>query len=424
MAERRPSRSEWDLGDYGGGAAGSEDVPVPLSWRQDPTTSLSDWTLIIASASDGGALLAEYHVHRAILGTGPRVCEYFSRLFRSAMCEASVCTSQLDLEPSAAAAVPLLLDFLYSGVLAATTQTAAALMHLASYLGCRSLHAAVVTFMQRDLTWRTAPVYLREGSLYSLEKVCGVARGLCATHRHQLGEGLLELPPAEFVRAACGSEGKPFSSQRLSELVASYFDGSHGAACDSATLSALSEARLMPTVSPPAALRLLELATRLRPERHATPGSADLPLADRCLAACASDWEAALLPRMRREASLAAAGASGGVRRGRLGGEVPVETQAGLLADALEACAAELAECRSERDGLRAERDGLSAALEASLGKLEAGDEATPRGACLSREQNLSGNTTPSPESILLVSLQERSRKVLLAATETGQTAA
>ena len=61
-----------------------------LLWRQDPEESLSDWTIELSYETtgdeSGGASTDTktdtYHVHKAILASGPRKSEYFARLFK------------------------------------------------------------------------------------------------------------------------------------------------------------------------------------------------------------------------------------------------------------------------------------------------------------------------------------------------------
>lgn len=53
---------------------------VDLSWRLDPEESMSDWTIMIKTK--GTEKVDTYHVHKSILGCGPRRSNYFSAAFR------------------------------------------------------------------------------------------------------------------------------------------------------------------------------------------------------------------------------------------------------------------------------------------------------------------------------------------------------
>jgi len=52
-----------------------------LSWRVDPEESLSDWTIVVKTKRSDKAP-QEYHVHKSVLGAGPRRSQYFANAFR------------------------------------------------------------------------------------------------------------------------------------------------------------------------------------------------------------------------------------------------------------------------------------------------------------------------------------------------------
>ena len=108
-----PSPMPFDLDDFGVAAAGTEARPV-LSWRESPETSLADWTLKIVVADSSGRRATEYHCHKTALGVGPRSLPYFERIFQgSGLAEHAVGTSEIELQASAADAIPVLLDYVY-----------------------------------------------------------------------------------------------------------------------------------------------------------------------------------------------------------------------------------------------------------------------------------------------------------------------
>ena len=107
MAKRRkPIRvdtSALDLGEFAGGAA--DEQPAELSWRQDRSKSLSDWTIVVKP--EAGGRDHTFHVHKAMIGAGARAAKYFHRCFDSSMAEAVNSTSTLTLLPSAVEAFAL-----------------------------------------------------------------------------------------------------------------------------------------------------------------------------------------------------------------------------------------------------------------------------------------------------------------------------
>ena len=92
-----------------------EDSTLP-SWRLDPETSLSDWTIEIVAMEndDGNESTHVYHVHKQNLAVGPRSSQYFAQLFRNGgrFAESQTSTSRIPLHPLAAEHFEALLDYL------------------------------------------------------------------------------------------------------------------------------------------------------------------------------------------------------------------------------------------------------------------------------------------------------------------------
>ena len=298
------------LGDSFGGDEASSAMAEPLSWRQDPDVSLSDWTIIIND-------FTRYHVHRNMLGAGQRASQYFMRLFRGAIgtstSEGESCTSRLELQASSAAAFPIFLDFVYgldgtteTKKLLATTETGTALIHLGDYLGCRAVHDAAIDFVKADLTWITSPVYFREAELYRLEKLSAAAFNLCSKHFVDISlsnnDGLLKLPPSLFVRVATSIPDR-FHGLKVNDHpwcpgIGAYFNGPCAHEMSSADISALTSTLLLPEIDPTDAYGLLEVAIKDQPvddSKHA------VPLATRCIKACTEYWRSALVPLLESE---------------------------------------------------------------------------------------------------------------------------
>ena len=157
------------------------EIEQKISWRHDPEESFSDWTIVVTSEPREGNEGIEtdgtptptsetYHVHRLVVGAGPRKSNYFLRLFKTkGLKEAQASTSHITLERSAANAFPLMLDFMYdisSGDVEASTETAVALKHLANYFDVPSLLGNIDKFIQDDLTLDNMHIYARDGNLF------------------------------------------------------------------------------------------------------------------------------------------------------------------------------------------------------------------------------------------------------------------
>jgi len=229
----------FDFGEY---TDETHDDEGKLDWRDDPEKSQADWTIVVAAA--GRRSSHTYHVHKFMLGAGTQQSAYFKGAFvgrASGTPEGSNQTSAMTLLDSAADAFPVYLDFCYTGELYATTTSATALLHLAHYLRCRSLHKAVTDFMQLDLSGATAAVYLREAEVYKLDKVAAAALPLCAAHlgsslSSEEVEQVLALPPPLFQRVLLAPE-RACSSEELSVLMSKYCRGPFKESIDGAFIT-------------------------------------------------------------------------------------------------------------------------------------------------------------------------------------------
>lgn len=59
-----------------------EKSAVNLSWRLDPEESLSDWTILVKTKRSNDDKVDTYHVHKSVLGVGPRRSNYFATAIR------------------------------------------------------------------------------------------------------------------------------------------------------------------------------------------------------------------------------------------------------------------------------------------------------------------------------------------------------
>lgn len=244
-----------DLGSFRISNVSGESRSQALSWRMDAEESLSDWTIEINSTD-------LYYVHKSFLAAGKRSSLYFERLFQSTMTETTVSLSKIDLESSAAHAVPAILDFMYyhSPEIKATTYTAVALRYLANYFEMEELFDSVNRFIQKDFTTSTALPYLVEASLYNDTKMFDAAGLACAEHFGELSEEQLRtLTPAALHKIVttpdfCGD------SLKLSRLVARFCEDYPD--MDVKMLEQMTTFVRMPTVDPEIALSLLKSAMK------------------------------------------------------------------------------------------------------------------------------------------------------------------
>ena len=175
----------------------NDDTTESLTWRSNPETNFSDWTIIVNSSSksqvdnDGndndekkqgdlnhqrkeefeGAYktIDTYHVHKAVIGLGQRGFRSNAGLHLK---ESQSSTSILSLDSSEAKAFPFMLDFMYTNPLSkncdvkATSDIAVALRHLANYFGVPTLYDNVTEFIEHDLNLSNIQVYIEEAMKY------------------------------------------------------------------------------------------------------------------------------------------------------------------------------------------------------------------------------------------------------------------
>jgi hypothetical protein len=181
----------------------------PLSWRDDPSVSLSDWTIVATAPEEEDQIsrttttttttttTRTYHVHRAILGAGSRKCQYFCSLFQQQQQQSLLScrehesnTSQIEFQSQDELdGLESLLDFLYSG----GVYTAAAAIgsndnavigrHLAFYFQCSAFMKQVNLYIAQDLTTdqpNRCVWYLIQATNYSDDRLIQSATTLCA----------------------------------------------------------------------------------------------------------------------------------------------------------------------------------------------------------------------------------------------------
>jgi hypothetical protein len=136
------------------------------AWRLDPQYSYSDWKVEVNLLDSGST--KTYHVHKFFLGVGPRKSTYFDGLFKLDMIEAESCKTCLHLETSAASAFPAFLDYIYSGELSLSFESAVALGYLGDYFGVVPLKPPVDAFIDHDMqeSRNHVHIYFQEASIY------------------------------------------------------------------------------------------------------------------------------------------------------------------------------------------------------------------------------------------------------------------
>ena len=152
----------------------SDDDGQNLSWRLDPRVSHSDWTIRIVGPDRKAT---SFHVHKAALSVGHRKSHYFARTFQThSTCNVTEIRNVTELEVRA---LPLLLDYIYSGNLKISTSSATALHALSRRFEIKSLHLRTKQYWTNDMNAKTAPVYFRHSKMLKEAQIQKALVKLC-----------------------------------------------------------------------------------------------------------------------------------------------------------------------------------------------------------------------------------------------------
>jgi len=281
------------------GASDKEDL---LTWRLDPSESLSDWTIVVRTRGDDpdNRKVDTYHVHKNILAVGPRRSEYFANVFRQARKdnppgETAGATSEVELGAAAAKVVPNFLDFMYSteGGLDISTESATGLRHLAQLFGVRVLHKKVMDFIQKDLSLATCTTYYRDVCLLRDEKLLLTIAKYCSRNIMKIEPNfpLVEAMDAYFFAKVMSSPqvGTKEKKYHCSVLLADYCRKKRDVLDDKQFLM-LCDEKVLPLVHHSAALTLLEMEADLVIATSLTSMLEMTSLQRRCIKELSHHW--------------------------------------------------------------------------------------------------------------------------------------
>jgi hypothetical protein len=307
-----------------------ENMPLPLSWRDDPSISLSDWTIVASLTSsahdestsnkdnvyddgDGqidrkneqtnktateNSLPRTYHVHRTVLGAGSRQCQYFSSLFQQVSClEHATNTSQLKFSSlEELDGFEIFLDFLYTGVYMEAGHNAVVSRHLALYFQCQAFMSQVNHFIARDLTPDRAAWYLIEATKYADDRLIRGATQLCAHYFVDVTD-LNSLSTSMFLSILKSPQLK-CCSRVLSLKVNSYLSSLPNEDITAQLLHELTRVEIMPELDSVAARGILRILKQVDTSEQKAWSSLQ-NLARRCADAISSEgWTSIQVDRL------------------------------------------------------------------------------------------------------------------------------
>jgi hypothetical protein len=142
-----------------------------LIWTTDRQDNFSDWILLIirAGVSWETSNVDTYHIHKSVVGVGPRPSLFLLDQFEDQDSVFVRNTSSVEMFSQAADLVPTMLDYIYGmrgESLHVTTATATALRFLADKFGVESMFREVNEFIQRDLNENTVDTYNSDAVLF------------------------------------------------------------------------------------------------------------------------------------------------------------------------------------------------------------------------------------------------------------------
>jgi hypothetical protein len=152
-----------------------ESTSAKLTWTRELKDNFSDWSITIRHSKKRGTKtftrVDQYYVHRNIVGAGNHASKYFYELFKKGKPSGS--NADIELSGSAAAAFPVLLDFIYGinggeGV-EVCTENVVPLRYLGNYFGVSSLFNEVNNFIQNDINRNNVHLYLKDAQEYNDE---------------------------------------------------------------------------------------------------------------------------------------------------------------------------------------------------------------------------------------------------------------
>lgn len=265
-----------------------------LTWRLDPSESLSDWTITVVSK--GAKSVQDYHVHKNMLAVGKRKSEYFARIFRQHRQEGNrSAVSELILPDTAASMIPILLDYIYTSEAALTlsSETAPGLRYLAQFFGIKALFERIMRFIQKDLSLNTLVPYYQGSRDLDDKKVLGIAARHCARNIHliDVSHNLIEVIDPTFFCKVFSSPGLDGVEKKLhlSLLVAKYCQ-LHKDKLDGPSFLSLTSETNLPEIHHLASLSLLGMEADIVVATSFLSMMSMTSLQERCIKGLASHW--------------------------------------------------------------------------------------------------------------------------------------
>ena len=264
------------------GCASSTGIP---SWRIGQAESLSDFKLCIKSRTSGK--VDEYHIHKHIIGVGPRSSRALENVFRTTT-DPSTDISVVD---EAADLLPSVLDYVYCDDydLDLKTENVLAYRHLARLFLIPSILKQTAEFILKDIKIANMNIYVSQSSLFCDEVIKDLIGAKCGEEIENISisDALwLEMDPQLFLQViSCPRIDLKTTSRPLSLLVIKYFT-LHKHELHAGFFYQMTSVSTLPLIDRAAAIPILEIC-----DAYGAPEALQ-KLQKRCAHVMACNWTA------------------------------------------------------------------------------------------------------------------------------------
>jgi hypothetical protein len=199
------------------------------------------------------------------------------------------------------------LDYIYADELDLDVAVAPALRHLANQFDIRSLYALVSSFIQQDLSPKTAARYLEHAELANDKELSEVAL-LMAIQSFDIipGDELGHIPPSIFQQIITNKSINVPTPERLSQRVAAYIRArDEDGVIESEIFFFLTHSNVIPSIHPEEAIWFLNYAEKTYPGALNMDddgcGGYESSLQYRCAVASSKNWKKYLIVPIQME---------------------------------------------------------------------------------------------------------------------------
>jgi hypothetical protein len=217
-----------DVGEGDGNAMGRTES-TSNSWKMDPVSSYSDWSIRVKHAKHG--TIDVYNVHKHVMAVGQYKSIFFSDIFLSSDSKIlTKGTTTVALDHTAAELFPQMLDFMYSRghTLTISTETAVVLRFLARAFKVWTLNKKIIDFVQDDMSMSNVLQYIDDADSFNDEVVAEMTIQLCASNITEIdvdSQMLDSFKPGLFGRIVSSTsiDPSPLATCHVPTLIAKYF---------------------------------------------------------------------------------------------------------------------------------------------------------------------------------------------------------